>query len=128
MARALCKYFSRKNENWQLIFNRDSFYRPHKWMHIHYHLIDEGFMHADQVFFGQAVILILYYVVFGVFISLRYGSGLTDLKFTVYGYPPIVVIAIGILFFVMELSMLKHDLNDYHTFERIIVSTVFFRV
>ena len=97
-------------------------------MHIHYHLIDEGFMHADQVFFGQAVILILYYVVFGVFISLRYGSGLTDLKFTVYGYPPIVVIAIGILFFVMELSMLKHDLNDYHTFERIIVSTVFFRV
>ena len=52
--------------------DRDSFYLPHKFMHDNFHMIDEGFTHSDQILFGLGVILVLYYVIFGIFVPIRY--------------------------------------------------------
>ena len=48
------------------------------------------------------MILIMYYVVFGLVVALNFGSSFFDLKFSVYGYPPIVVLTLGIFFTAYE--------------------------
>ena len=42
------------------------------------------------------IILTMYYVVFGLVVAWNFGSSFSDLKFSVYGYPPIVVMTLGI--------------------------------
>ena len=53
-----------------------------------------------NIFLG--IILIMYYVVFGLVVAWNFGSSFSDLKFSVYGYPPIVVIVCGIFFTAYE--------------------------
>ena len=48
------------------------------------------------------IILTMYYVVFGLVVAWNFGSSFSDLKFSVYGYPPIVVIVCGIFFTAYE--------------------------
>ena len=47
-----------------------------------------------NIFLG--IILIMYYVVFGLVVAWNFGSSFSDLKFSVYGYPPIVVMTLTI--------------------------------
>ena len=38
----------------------------------------------------------MYYIVFGLVVAWNFGSSFSDLKFSVYGYPPIVVMTLTI--------------------------------
>ena len=71
--------------------DKDPFNLPHPWLHEHSEVLSHGFAHADQILFASGVFLMTYYVIFGLIIPFKFGSGLTDVAFSVIGYPPIVV-------------------------------------
>lgn len=91
---------------------RDPLHVPHRWTHDHYsHNLAHGFAHADQIMFASGVLLMCYYVVYGFVIPLKFGSGITDLKFSVLGFPPILIVALDLLFTAMAFINLRHELN-----------------
>ena len=53
-----------------------------------------------------------YYVIFGLLIPFKFGSGLTDVAFSVIGYPPIVVFIASFLIFTgFEFLNLTNEMN-----------------
>ena len=79
----------------------------------HYHHLAHGFAHADQILFASGVLLFGYYLIFGLIIPLKFGSGITDMAFSVFGYPPIAcVVSAQLIFTGISFLHLQDDLNE----------------
>ena len=71
--------------------DKDPFHVPHPWLHEQSNVLAHGFAHADQILLSFGVLLMAYYLVFGLIITVKFGCDLTNVAFSVICYPPIVV-------------------------------------
>ena len=71
--------------------DKDPFHVPHPWLHEQSNVLAHGFAHADQILLSFGVLLMAYYLVFGLIITIKFGCDLTNVAFSVICYPPIVV-------------------------------------
>ena len=71
--------------------DKDPFHVPHPWLHDQSDVLALGFAHADQILLSFGVLLMAYYLVFGLIITVKFGCDLTNVAFSVICYPPIVV-------------------------------------